>query len=124
VIDVAYDRVKMRGQMRRRRAAIRQRARERGDVLYLDRFADSAVYFISDDFGHIKIGIAIDVEDRRTAMQIGNAGVLRIEAVIPGGGPQLEAELHSRFASARLRGEWFTFTADIALYIDTLRSAA
>jgi hypothetical protein len=111
----------MREYMRRRRAEIRERARDRGDIPHLDRYADSAVYFISDGAGHIKIGVTGNIQERLAAMQLANATELRIEAVIPGGGAELESELHDLFGLARARGEWFHFTSDIRNYIDALQ---
>lgn len=83
------------------------------------RDAPTWVYFISDDFGHVKIGVAADVEMRRQDMQIANPGELRIEAVLPGD-ETLEYALHDKFAADWVRGEWFVLSPAIALYIDVL----
>lgn len=64
------------------------------------------VYFIQCRTGPIKIGWAVDVEARRRDLQIGCPDELRVLASIAAP-PDLERELHQRFATHRYRGEWF-----------------
>lgn len=66
---------------------------------------ESCVYFIECG-EYIKIGTTIQGAERRLAsMQLPpNA---RLVAVIPGPGYDAEHELHVRFASDRVGGEWF-----------------
>lgn len=83
--------------------------------------AQLSVYFISDGTGHIKIGrTKLDTAIRLRHIQIGNPTELRLEAVETGG-PTLELDLQEQFAGARIRGEWFRFTPEIAMHIDDLR---
>jgi hypothetical protein len=78
------------------------------------------VYFISDDLGHIKIGVAKDVSLRREGLQTASPTELRIEATQRGGVP-VEKKLHARFSDARMIGEWFHFTPEIAMYVNDLK---
>lgn len=101
---------------RAHKASVRERKRAAGEF---PRYEDTtpSVYFISDAFGNVKIGVAADPTLRCQDMQVSHAGELRVEAVIPGGYPA-EARLHAQFSDARLRGEWFSMTPEIAHYID------
>lgn len=54
--------------------------------------------------GLMKIGRAINVEERVKALQTGAGAILSTIAVIKG---DVERELHHRFAHARRNGEWF-----------------
>lgn len=66
-----------------------------------------AVYFMrAGGSGPVKIGIAADVRRRIQGMRTGSPEELSLLAVFAGGA-KLEADLHARFAGARLRGEWF-----------------
>jgi Meiotically Up-regulated Gene 113 (MUG113) protein len=71
----------------------------------------SVVYLIgSPDHGHVKIGIAKDVERRLATLQTGNHHTLQVLATMPGG-LRLERLLHSYFADRHTRGEWYEFPA-------------
>lgn len=74
------------------------------------------VYFIADGIGHVKIGIASDVQARFTALQSANPHELSILASMPGNGA-LERSLHRRFSAHHVRGEWFRLTSEIEEYI-------
>ena len=100
----------------RSRVAAQQRRRAQPKIA---EQVDRRVYFISDDCGHVKIGVADNPQLRLADLQTANATQLRIEAIEPGGVSR-ERELHARFSTDHLRGEWFRFTPDIALYIDEL----
>lgn len=69
------------------------------------------VYFVADEQGRIKIGVAKSVPQRLAALQTASATPLRLLGVIPGGGMPLEKLLHARFSDHRIRAEWFS--ADI-----------
>jgi len=71
------------------------------------------VYFLrAGNRGAIKIGMAKDVDSRIATLQTGNAFKLNILALIHCSSEDearyLEAKFHKRFASQRIRGEWFT----------------
>lgn len=73
----------------------------------------SDLYFIlNPGLGIIKIGIAIDVEDRRKTLEYGCGVPLEVLRVVPGAA-DLEQELHALFNASRLLGEWFTPTEDL-----------
>jgi Meiotically up-regulated gene 113 len=69
------------------------------------------VYFLGEDehgCSPIKIGVAKNIERRKSALQTGNPLELRLLGWITSGDDfQLERDLHQRFAQARVRGEWF-----------------
>ncbi len=65
------------------------------------------LYFIqAGESGPIKIGLAGDPQHRLRGLQTAHYESLRLLAERPGG-PELEADLHARFAAGRLSGEWF-----------------
>jgi hypothetical protein len=69
----------------------------------------SVIYFIQDEtLNLIKIGFtdADDATPRLRALQTGNPSVL-VLLITMLGSKEIEAQLHTRFASARERGEWF-----------------
>lgn len=75
------------------------------------------IYFVQDSQSlAIKIGYAASPEDRVAALQTANASSLCLLASIPGGRSD-EAELHRRFAAARLVGEWFRPTPELIVYL-------
>lgn len=79
------------------------------------------VYFVGPwGFRVIKIGFAVDWAERLRALQIGNPDELRLYALIPGS-LELEAELHRRFASQWIRGEWFRNLGDLKTYLAGLQ---
>lgn len=71
------------------------------------------VYFIGWDGGPVKIGVALDPVVRLTTMQSACPYQLRLYATVPGGRVQ-ERVYHRRFASLRMRGEWFDRAPAIA----------
>ncbi len=81
------------------------------------------IYFLQDSerFG-IKIGYAKnDVEARAATLQTGNQIPLVILAAMPGERKD-EAELHQRFASHRIMGEWFQPCPDLLRVIASVVS--
>jgi hypothetical protein len=76
--------------------------------------ADGFVYFIqAGDDGPIKIGWALDPTARLKELQVGCPEPLRLLMTIADDG-ELESQLHRRFASLRLRGEWFRAEQELA----------
>ena len=75
------------------------------------------LYFISDTQGHAKVGIASDIKNRFTTLQVGSAYELKIihleyrdtyKEV-----QELEREYHAKLSQHRIRGEWFEENAVI-----------
>lgn len=67
---------------------------------------EQRVYFIRSAAGHIKIGIAVNPQNRLAALQIAHAKKLSLIGSCPGG-LSLEVALHHEFRRDRIRGEWF-----------------
>lgn len=80
------------------------------------------VYFIGDGVGHVKIGVATDIDSRLRVLQCGNAHALTV-LTIEEGGYDLERAYHARFAAHRVRSsnEWFFMVPEIEDWIDHLR---
>lgn len=77
------------------------------------------VYFVQpEEGGPIKIGVTNDIDRRLAGLQTGSPVrlVLRhhIEAGTSGQAYALERDLHGRFHSYRLHGEWFEASAELA----------
>ncbi len=79
------------------------------------------VYFVqARHLGLIKIGFSGNPQKRLNSLKTGSPDELNILKVIKGS-PRLEAELHRRFASDRVRGEWFKPSAALLSFIQTLK---
>lgn len=69
------------------------------------------VYFIQEGNGHVKIGKAVNVEERLKAMQTGNSQKLQIRLVLNYESHkkalEMEKYFHRKFKRFRVRGEWF-----------------
>jgi hypothetical protein len=77
------------------------------------------VYFVEcDDF--IKIGYTESVEDRVRALATATPYPLTVLATI-NGSQNTESCLHSRFADARHKGEWFRKTPELLDYIESAK---
>lgn len=89
----------------------------------LDRETLSRVYFI-EAAGHdlIKIGYAIDLPKRFTALMTSSPAALTLLGVLPGG-PKLETELHERLAAHRAHGEWFRKSPEVMAVVATAEPA-
>lgn len=76
-----------------------------GDIVYLVQAGDS---------GPIKIGhtLAERLDQRLGELQTGSPQRLRLLATLPGGKSR-EAELHRKFQSNRISGEWFKPTPEL-----------
>lgn len=82
-----------------------------------DRQIQQRVYFIqSGDCGPIKIGIAEDAKTRMRQMQTGCPDPLRLLGTLPGGAGR-EAALHRHLSAHRVRGEWFSPTAEVLAFV-------
>lgn len=77
------------------------------------RLTDGLVYFIKFD-GRIKIGFTTNLPQRMR--QLPHDEIL---ALIPGT-VSTERALHSKFASLRANGEWFTAGPELRAYVDGL----
>lgn len=76
-----------------------------------------SVYFIqSGEGGPIKIGQSVSVKSRFLSFRTASGTDLRLLGTIAPGGPT-EADLHSRFACFRIRGEWFTPDDELIRFI-------
>lgn len=81
------------------------------------------IYFILDRAaGLVKIGFASDPWRRLSQVQTHNAAPLEIVALCEGDMAD-EAVMHQRFATSRVRGEWFTFCSDIEALVASLGAA-
>ena len=68
------------------------------------------IYFISDEKGSIKIGVASDIEKRLSSLQTGNPNPLKVKRLIRIKGVndyEAERALHDHFKEYQLTGEWF-----------------
>lgn len=87
---------------------------------------DSWVYFAREgrlwSDALVKIGVSRDPRGRLAQLQRNHQRTLRLVGVVPGG-REVERQIHERFASSRLRGEWFRVTEELEAFIsqDTYR---
>jgi hypothetical protein len=78
------------------------------------------VYVFGDEPSTVKIGwTAGDVDARRRSVEKASGRTLVVIATTPGS-MVVEREFHERFAADRLHGEWFTRSAAIDAWIETL----
>lgn len=81
------------------------------------------IYFVECG-GLVKIGKATDVRARLSSMQTGNPEPMTLLGEVPGGRAD-ESDLHQRFRSFRVRGEWFRYSGELRTFIDeTVATAA
>ncbi|WP_097982832.1 GIY-YIG nuclease family protein [Streptomyces sp. f150] len=82
---------------------------ERGSRHWPRRGEGNVVYVIGDSrSGVVKIGTTSNLQRRLSGLQTGSAYELRVLWSF-GGGAELEAHLHRRFADRQMVGEWFDF---------------
>jgi len=75
------------------------------------------VFYSEIGKGYCKIGYSADPASRFSELQVGNPFPLQL-AHFFGGDRDAEAEMHERFASQRVRGEWFRLAGPIDRYLD------
>lgn len=80
----------------------------------------SVVYFIGADDrpDQVKIGVTANLRSRLRSLRTGMPGEIVVHLVIPGT-PVDERALHARFASFRLKGEWFQLAGPISEFIES-----
>jgi len=78
--------------------------------------SSSSVYFVADEDGYIKIGLAGSVSARLQSLQTASRQQLRLVATMPGGRAD-ERALHLRFGADHVRGEWFKPSDDLLDFI-------
>lgn len=102
----------------------------RGDPVFGDAAAKtrprapetSTVYFIQESpAGPIKIGKSVNPVARMREFQTHHAATLVLMAVTR---DHVEAALHQRFATLRLRGEWFRAGPELVEFIQQLQAVA
>ncbi len=81
--------------------------------------ANTIVYFIRSYGAFVKIGITTDLKSRLKAIQAGCPIKLTVIGTCPGD-RMLEAKLHHKFHSLRVRNEWFHLTPEMAEEIKNL----
>ena len=80
-------------------------------------------FFQSTGSGCVKIGFTSrDVETRRRELQTGNEHELTTLHVIPDADADDERALHAHFQHARMSGEWFELTDDLAAHVRDLQT--
>ena len=78
------------------------------------------IYFVTArDLGVVKIGFAQKPQERFHTIQSHSPISLNLERVMVGS-IEDEAELHSRFAAHRMRGEWFSLAPEIEALMASL----
>lgn len=80
---------------------------KRGFVYLIGTEGDDAV---------VKIGFAVDVDDRRATLQTSSHRALKVLATVKGT-LATEKEIHRRFAADHIRGEWFRLSPEIVAFI-------
>lgn len=79
------------------------------------------IYFIQGKSGGpIKIGITKDISSRLKSLQTGHPDELVLLAELPGSA-EVEIAVHQMFSDCRLRGEWFTPTDKLLVFIKTIK---
>lgn len=82
--------------------------------------SDSLVYFIQQgENGPIKIGYSADPLKRLQTLSTASPYPLQLLTVVPGG-KALEQDLHARFVSCQLEGEWFAPDNSLLEFIASL----
>jgi hypothetical protein len=64
----------------------------------------------------VKIGHSRDVQARIRTLTVGNPDELQVVLILEGSKTQ-EYEIHGRFKSLRLRGEWFEFAEELRCFV-------
>lgn len=92
------------------------------EQLSLRRIDDEWVYFVQESgMGAIKIGTAKNVHKRVIGMAVSTPHLLVVLAITYGS-YDVERKIHDRFASARIRGEWFHPVPELLEYIAEIKN--
>ncbi len=114
-------RVEKQMRIEQRIIAAEEKRHARRERLINESLVHNVVYFIqcdnSDAF--IKIGRTESRQCRMQTLQTGCPYKLILLATVPGSNT-LEHQLHVRFASSHLHGEWFSPTPELLAYIASL----
>ena len=70
------------------------------------------IYLICDDRRRCKIGYAINIAQRFSSLQTGNADELRLVGFIPGA-PEDERDIQGMFSEDHIRGEWYEWSREL-----------
>lgn len=78
------------------------------DIKFLDK---PYLYFILDRKARaMKIGLAVNVKERLTALQIGNPNKLEIIAALRIPSTKVEKKIHELLTAYKVSGEWFSIS--------------
>lgn len=78
---------------------------------------DKAVYVVKAG-GFYKIGISNNVQERIKSIQTGNHQKVKFQmSVLVNDAHKLERKLHAKFASKRVKGEWFSLNESEVYWI-------
>lgn len=77
-----------------------------------------SVYVISDG-ENVKVGVSVDVYQRFSSIQTGNAKKLTLIGFVDGEA-DLEKEIHSRLCEFHIRGEWYKWTPESQSILSSL----
>lgn len=83
--------------------------RERTQRVHKDAIPEGCYLVQCETSGLVKIGYSNDPNDRLRTLRIGSPTRLVLRGVL-GGGRDMEATLHARFAHRRSHGEWYALT--------------
>ena len=75
-------------------------------------------YFLQRQDGLVKIGYSTNIPERKASLEIGSGPLVLLGMI--NGGAEVEKELHKHFAHARMFGEWFKLTKNLAEYLNSL----
>lgn len=81
-------------------------------------FVNTFTYIVEEDGGEfVKIGRTSqkDYFKRHESLQTGNPRELRVLLLVTG---DYEGQLHKKFRSSRIRGDWFRYTSDIRAWVE------
>lgn len=76
----------------------------------------SSVYFISDEDGYVKIGVAKNVDSRLQSLQTASRQKLTLLGSVEGDYDD-ESSYHKMFTDQRVRGEWFAPSVKLEYFI-------
>ena len=84
-------------------------------MLNAKKSGDGFVYILRD-VDRVKIGFSTSPRNRVASIQNMSGRALRVVACVPGT-KQHEQELHERFASFRIHGEWFRIDGELRTFL-------